>query len=73
MRIIPVSVLIEICKAMDGDEEAKAQAAEVAIPLVPPVAKKLSAVAMYISDVEVRRWALNELKGVSDDHSNIGE
>lgn len=72
MRVIPISVLVEICKAIDGDDKAKAKAAEVAIPIIPPVSRKLADVLMYISDTDVRRWALNEIKGVDDDHSNTG-
>ena len=67
MQIIPVSVLIEVCKAIEGDEQAMKKAAEVAVPLIPPFSRKLSKVIMYISDTEVRRWALGEIKGVIDD------
>lgn len=67
MQIIPVSVLIEICKAIEGDEQAMDKAAEVAVPIIPPFSRKLSEVIMRISDTDVRRWALGEIKGVEDD------
>ena len=69
MQIIPVSVLIEICKAIEGDEKAMEQARQQAVPLIPPFSRKLSKVIMCISDTEVRRWALGEIKGVEDDHN----
>jgi len=67
MQIIPISVLIDICKAIEGDEKAKEAAAGVAIPIIPPFYRNLSKVIMHISDTEVRRWALGEIKGVGDD------
>jgi hypothetical protein len=68
-NIIPVSVLVDICKAIDEDEKASERAQEVAITLIPPVTRKLSDVIMRISDTDVRRWALNEIKGVEDDRN----
>ena len=72
MQIMPVSVLIEICKAIEGDEQAMEHAAEVAVPLIPPFSRNLSKVIMHISDTEVRRWALGEIKGVESDHGDVG-
>jgi hypothetical protein len=72
MQVMPISVLVEICKAIDGDEEAKEKAAEVMIPIIPPFSRNLSKVIMHISDTEVRRWALGEIKGVEHDHDNAG-
>ena len=72
MQIIPVSVLIAICKAIEGDKEAMEKAAEIAVPIIPPFSRKLSKVLMYISDVEVRRWTLGEIKGIEDGHDDIG-
>ena len=72
MQAIPVSVLIEICKAIEGDEQAMEKAAEVAVPLIPSFSRKLSKVIMHISDTDVRRWALGEIKGVEDGHDNVG-
>ena len=69
MQVMPVSVLIDICKAIEGDEKAMEKAAEVAIPMIPPLSRRLSKVIMFISDAEVRRWALGEIKGVEDDHN----
>ena len=69
MQIIPVSVLIEICKAIEGDEKAMEQARQQAVTIIPPFSRGLSKVIMHISDTEVRRWALGEIKGVEDDHN----
>jgi hypothetical protein len=55
MLAIPASVLVDICKAIDGDGEAKEKAAEVMIPIIPPFSRNLSKVIMNISDTEVRR------------------
>ncbi len=67
MQVMPVSVLIEICKAIEGDEQAMEQAQQQAIPIFPPFSRKLSKVIMHISDTEVRRWALGEIKGIEND------
>jgi hypothetical protein len=62
VSVMPVSVLVDICKAIEGDEKAKEKAAEVAIPIIPPFRRKLASVLMHVSDTDVRRWALNELR-----------
>ena len=67
MNVMPISVLVDICKAIEGDKEAMEQAQQQAVPLIPPFSRKLSKVIMHISDTEVRRWALNEIKGVEDE------
>lgn len=68
MQIIPISVLIDILKAVQSDEKAAERASEVSVPLLPPFTRKLRDVIMRISDTDVRRWALNEIGGVRDDH-----
>lgn len=70
MKIMPISVLIDICKAIEHDEKSKEKASEVSVPLNYAFTKKMSDVLMHVSDTEVRRWALNEIKGVDFDRSN---
>lgn len=72
MLALPASVLVDIFKAIGGDEEAKEKAAEVMIPIIPPFSRNLSKVIMHISDTEVRRWALGEIKGVEYGNDNTG-
>ena len=67
MQIIPVSVLIEICKAIEGDEHAMEQAQQQAVTIIPPFSRGLSKVIRSIRDPEVRRWALGEIKGIEND------
>ena len=59
MMVITVSQLVEICAAIEGDEQAKEKAATTPIVIVPPFSRKLSSVIMHISDTEKRRWALD--------------
>ncbi len=70
MQVMPVSVLIDICKAIEGDEHAMEQAQQQAVTIIPPFSRGLSKVIMHISDTEVRRWALGEI-GVVDDAGGI--
>ncbi len=69
MQIIPVSVLIEICKAIEGDEHAMEQAQQQAVTIIPPFSRGLSKVIRSIRDPEVRRWALGEIKGIENDRN----
>jgi hypothetical protein len=70
MLMMPGSVLIDICKAIEEDETAKEKAAEIMVPIPPPFSRTMSKILMYISDTEVRRWALNEMKGIMHDDDN---
>ena len=69
MQIMPVSVLIEICKAIEGDEHAMEQAQQQAVTIIPPFSRGLSKVIRSIRDPEVRRWALGEIKGIENDRN----
>ena len=58
---IPVSVLIAICEAIRSDERASFKAAETTIFVSVGFRSQLSVAIRQIRDLEVRKWAQNEL------------
>lgn len=71
--VIPLSVLIDICKAIEEEEEARDIASQTVVPLSPHLSRSFVDPIMHIKDVEVRRWALTEIKGVRYVGNDIGE
>ncbi len=65
MNAIPVSVLIDICKAISADKWAMKRADEgVTVEISPEFSQNMVSVILNISDAEVRRWAWAEIQGV---------
>lgn len=67
---IPVIVLIDICNAIFGNSYANARSIETTVPLTDDFIMAISSVIQHISDTEVRKYALNEIKGVSYGNDN---
>ena len=64
MNTIPISVLIDICKAISEDDFAAKRAQEQSAQISPEFSSDMVRVILYMSDSEVRRWAWAEIQGV---------
>lgn len=71
MPDMPLSVLCNICKAIDGDEISQMFAARLNIRISEDVTVLMAFAAREIQDETVREWALNELKGVTRGNSSV--
>ena len=65
MNAIPVSVLIDICQAIQEDKWAMKKVEEgVVVEISPEFSQNMVSIILNISDTEVRRWAWAEIQGV---------
>lgn len=72
MPKMPLSVLCEICKAVNDDKISQMFAAGLNIEMSDDAVFLIAMAAREIQDESVRDWALNELRGpeVQDDYDN---
>lgn len=67
MSKMPLSVLCEICKAVNDDEISQIFAAGLNVVVSEDLVFLIAMAAREIQDESVRNWALNELKGIDSD------
>jgi hypothetical protein len=70
---LPISVLVDICRAIDGDDRASGKAAETFIKVDHQLSADLGVVIAQLEDKAVRLWARNELSTrriEADDHDS---
>lgn len=61
---IPVIILTNICDAISNDASAHLRSAEIMAPLTAEFIVAMNSVIRFISDPEVRDFALREIEGV---------